>query len=34
MEDKFRVKLDVFLCLESENWLKNKRDFVEDDFKF
>ena len=33
-EDKFRAKLDVFLRLESENWLKNKRDFAEDDPKF
>ena len=33
-EDKFSSKLDVFLRLESENWLKNKRDFAEDDPKF
>ncbi|NEP80521.1 MAG: hypothetical protein F6K39_21525 [Okeania sp. SIO3B3] len=33
-EDKFSAKLDVFLRLESENWLKNKRDFAEDDPKF
>ncbi|MDE5109614.1 MAG: hypothetical protein O4808_21990, partial [Trichodesmium sp. St17_bin3_1_1] len=33
-KDKFSAKLDVFLRLESENWLKNKRDFAEDDPKF
>lgn len=33
-EDKFSAKLDVFLRLESEKWLKNKRDFAEDDPKF
>ncbi|GGA21580.1 hypothetical protein [Okeania sp. KiyG1] len=33
-EDKFREKLDLFLRLESENWLKNKRNFIEDDPKF
>ena len=33
-EDKFSAKLDVLLRLESEDWLKNKRDFAEDDPKF
>ncbi|MCL2925802.1 MAG: hypothetical protein MGF17_14595, partial [Trichodesmium sp. MAG_R04] len=33
-KDKFRAKLDIFLRLESENWLKNKRDFAQDDPKF
>ena len=33
-EDKFRATLDVFLRRESQNWLKNKRDFAEDDPKF
>ncbi|MCH2050644.1 MAG: hypothetical protein MK289_19830 [Trichodesmium sp. ALOHA_ZT_67] len=33
-EDKFRAKLDLFLRRQSENWLKNKRDFAEDDPKF
>ena len=33
-EDKFRATLDVFLRRKSQNWLKNKRYFAEDDPKF